>query len=177
MARTRTVVRRSFGGRRSPGRLTEWFGKAFASDTIALPAASFVIDSSLTATGVAKIPFTITRTIGLLSVMSDQNAAVEVPFGAFGMRVVSAKALATGPTAVPDPVTEVTDDGWYVYQPFSCEGTLSSNAGRPIMQFPFDSRAQRKVEDGDQVVAMMANASAADGLLYVLNLRFLVKLS
>ena len=176
MARNRgQVVRRSFS--RSPGRLTEWFGKVFVSDGVTLPASTFVIDSSLDATEKAKRPFTITRTVGLISVQSDQNVAVEIPFGALGMRVVSDKALATGATAVPDPVTQVSDDAWFLYQAFAAEGSASTNVGRPIMQYQFDSRAQRKVEDGEDLVIVVANASAADGLIYVLNFRVLVKLS
>ena len=176
MARSR-VMRRSSGFRRSPGRLTEWFGAPFTTQPVPLANSTFLLDSSLGATGLAKRPFTITRTIGLLSILSDQNAAVEVPFGAMGFQVVSEKAVATGVTAVPDPVTEVDDDAWFVYQAWCAEGTASTNAGRPIQQFPFDSRAQRKVEDGQNLAVVVANANNNSGAQYVLNYRILVKLS
>ena len=81
-----------------------------------LPANTFIIDGSMSAAELAKRPFTVTRTVGMISVQSDQNVAVEIPFGAFGMRVVSDKAVATGAAAIPDPVTQVSDDAWYVYQ-------------------------------------------------------------
>ena len=172
------VVRRSGGfTRRSPGRLTEWLARQFSTDGTVLPASSFFIDSSFGAPILAKRPFTITRVVGLLSVQSDQNVAVELPFGALGFAVVSEKASTTGVTAVPDPVTEGSSDLWHVYQSFAAEGSASTNVGRPLMQFPFDSRAQRKVQDGEDCVAVIANASAADGLIYTLNYRMLLKLS
>ena len=176
MARNR-VVRRSFGSRgRSSGRLTEWFGKVFATDNVVLAASSFVIDSSMDALEKAKRPFTIMRTVGSIWVNSDQVSATEQPMGAFGMMVVSEKAVTTGATAVPDPVTQVASDEWYVYQSFAASGANSAAYnGSQFIQF--DSRAQRKVQDGEDIVAMVANASAANGLFYILNFRFLVKLS
>ena len=176
MARNRNV-RRSFGGRTSPGRLTEWFGTVLAADFTTLAANTFAVNLVMTAAELAKRPFTITRVVGQLNIMSDQNVAVETPFGAYGGIVVSDKAVATGATAIPDPTTEVSSDGWFVYQPFAAEGSASTNVGRPLQRFMIDSRAQRKVEDGDQFVFMIGNASAADALLFQVNLRVLVKLS
>ena len=169
----RINVRRSFSGRRSPGRLTEWFAGVPAATVLLGNTFTF---TSLNAAGLAKRPFTITRSVGLLSVLSDQNAAAELPFGAMGMMVVSDKAVATGATAIPDPITEQASDMWFMYQAFSCEGTLSSNAGRPIQQFAFDSRAQRKVQQGEDVVIVWANGSV-DGMTFISNFRQLVKLS
>ena len=175
MARNR-VVRRSFG-RSSPGRLTEWFADPFASAEVTLVANTFIIFSSLTAAGLAKRPFTITRTVGLLACRSDQAAAIEFPNGAVGGMVVSEKAVATGATAVPDPVTEASSDEWFMYQQWVAGGEASTNAGFPVSQYMIDSRAQRKVQDGEDFVIMIANASAADAITFHLQLRFLVKLS
>ena len=176
MARNR-VARRSFGRSAGPRRLTEWVARTFNVDGIVLPANTFAIDSLFGAPVLAKRPFTITRVVGLLSVQSDQNVAVELPFGALGFAVVSDKAATTGVTAVPDPVTEGSSDLWHVYQSFSAEGSASTNVGRPLMQFPIDSRAQRKVQDGENCVAVIANASATDGLIFTLNYRILFKLA
>ena len=172
------VVRRSFGGgRRSPGRLTEWIGRGFNTDGVALAASTVVIDSSFNAAALAKLPFTITRVVGLLSIQSDQNAAIELVFGALGFAVVSDQAVAAGVASVPNPVTDVSSDLWHVYQSFAAEGSASTNVGRPIQHFAFDSRAQRKVEQGMDCVAVIANSSNTDGLTYVLNYRMLLKLS
>ena len=161
---------------RSSGRLTEWIGAPFVAAETGLAAATFVLDSSLSTLSLAKRPFTITRTIGTLWVGSDQLAGPEYPFGALGMQVVSDKAVATGATALPDPVTEVSDDRWFMYKAFAAYGGVVQGRGN-LHTFDFDSRAQRKVEDGDDIAVMMANSSATDGLEYILNYRILVKLS
>ena len=160
---------------RSPGRLTEWFASTFLTDTVALAANSFIITHSYDALELAKRPFTITRTLGTLWVFSDQQGALEFPFGALGMMVVSAKASTTGATAVLDPVTEGASDEWFQYSSFgSAQG---ATAQRKVMRMDFDSRAQRKVQDGEDFVSVLANSSGTDGLLFILNFRQLVKLS
>ena len=161
------------GGRQ---RLTEWQGSPNVTAFTTLPANTFLIFASLTVAELAKRPFTITRTVGTLFVRSDQTAAREFPFGAMGMMVVSEKAVTTGATAVPDPITEQESDEWYVYQAMASIGT-GSVAEPNIMSFPFDSRAQRKVQDGEDTVTVLANGSAAFGLDFYLNFRQLVKLS
>ena len=153
---------------RGPGRLTEWFGGQFVTDVTSLAANSFVITHVMSALELAKRPFTITRTVGSLFIASDQIAVEEFPFGAWGGMVVSSKAVATGATAV-------SSDEWFVYVSFAAQG--SAVRGSPFSEFKFDSRAQRKVQDGDEFVLVMANSSATDGLFFVLNLRILVKLS
>ena len=167
---------RTFPQRAGPRRLTEWFGLTFLGDVTSLPAASFVIAASLDATELPKRPFTITRTIGQLFISSDQVAANEWPFGALGGIVVSDKAIATGATAVPDPVTQVASDEWFLYEPFAVAG--AADAGfKKYQTFNFDSRAQRKVQDGEDIAFVISNSNATDGLFWVLMLRMLVKLS
>ncbi len=60
-------------------------------------------------------PFTIVRTRLLIFVQSDQAAAVEATFGAYGQAVVSDQVSAIGITAVPTPVTDLASDLWYVH--------------------------------------------------------------
>jgi len=178
MARNR-VVRRSGGlvRGRSVGRLTEWFGTVFSADFTPIAANTFLVQLVLTAAELAKRPFTITRTVGELVIRSDQAAAVEFPFGAVGGMVVSDKAVATGATAIPDPTTEVSSDEWFLYFPWGAPGDASTNVGQRPAHYPFDSRAQRKVVDGEQIVFVVGNANGTDGASFFLNLRMLVKLS
>ena len=150
---------------------------AYAADSTALAANTVIKHSSLDAAGFTKRPFTITRMVGLLSIQSDQNAAVETVFGALGACVVSEEAEIAGVAALPDPTTNPASDLWFLFQNFAAEGSSSTNVGRPIQNYQFDSRAQRKVEEGSDIVVMLANASAADGLLFILNYRILIKLS
>ena len=175
MARNR-MARRSFGFRSGPRRLTEWGARDFATDAIALAANTFVLDSVGNAAFLAALPLTIVRSVGLLSVSSDQNAAVETVIGSMGMLIASEKAVGLGAASLQDPVTDASSDSWFQYQAFAADGSASTNVGRRMYHFPFDSRAQRKVEEGSQLAILVANASATAGLEYVLNFRFLVKL-
>ncbi len=171
MARIRGARRAPLVGR-SQGRLTEWFSSRNATVGVTIPPASFVFDAVLTAAELAKRPFTITRTIGYISVSSDQVAAQEAPFGAIGMMVVSEKASVTGVTALPDPITEEVSDEWFLYKAWSASG--GPIEGRPVRVFEFDSRAQRKVQDGDTLVVMVANAHSTHGAIYTPKYRILV---
>ncbi len=176
MARNR-VVRRSFQGRRGSVRQTEWFGEVFQTGILTLTANTFQILSVLSATGLAKRPFTITRAVGALYVRSDQVAAIESPFGAFGGMVVSDKATTTGATAIPDPVTEVSSDEWFLYFQWFVGGNSTANAGKDWVIFPYDSRGQRKVQDGEDFVYVIANANTGHSVDFVFSGRTLVKLS
>ncbi len=158
----------------APRRQTEWLSLDFTGvNTVA--AATKLLVASLDSTELDKLPFTITRTIGLLSMRSDQTGAREMLHGALGATVVSERALTVGITALPDPVTENNADFWFLYTPWaiSVEATPS---GQGPMLYAFDSKAQRKVEEGDQVVFVMANQSASFGGQFTLQLRILIKL-
>ena len=124
----------------------------------------------------AKRPFTVTRTVGSLYVQSDQVAASENPFGSIGMMVVSDQAITTGITAVPDPVSQAASDGWFLYRSFGVQG--GPIGGQEVFEFKFDSRAQRKVEEGFDIAVVVGNsAAAALGIRFSINFRMLVKLS
>jgi len=75
-----------------------------------------VLLTSLGATLLALRPFTVVRTRGILSIQSDQAAAIENQFFAYGHCVVSDQATAIGVTAVPTPDTDDTSDLWFVYE-------------------------------------------------------------
>ena len=171
----RVIRGRSFAGRRSPGRLTEWLPSANITIFTQLGGGTFILDQTLTTAEKAKLPFTVTRTVGTIWVASDQFAAPELPFGAMGMMVVSDKASATGATAVPDPITEEGSDEWFTYQSFL--GYADAANGAPYTGYHFDSRAQRRVVDGEDIAVVVANARAGQDLRYVLKFRLLVKLS
>ena len=171
-------VRRSFSSaRRSPGRLTEWFFQDFQTGVLQLTANTFQVLTSLNAAGLAKLPFTVTRTVGSLYVRSDQVAAIEDPFGALGAMVVSQKAVTTGATAIPDPVSQGQSDEWFMYTTFYVGGNSTANAGRDWAVYHYDSRAQRKVKDGEQIVFVLANANTAHSVTFIHNMRMLIKLS
>ena len=156
--------------------MTEWLALAPPTATSTLSPSSKILVSSLTADEKNKLPFTITRTIGILTVLSDTVATKEVSNGAFSAAVVSQRAVTTGITALPDPVTEAGADFWFLYQPWSIIRQVSNNSGSVPFVMMFDSRAQRKVPEGSDIAFVMANASSAFTVEFAVSLRILVKL-
>ena len=108
----------------------------------------------------------VRRTRGWVHVTSDQSAAAELQLGSLGLVVVSDLALAAGAASIPGPVTDASDDGWFVWQPFvsrqAVSAVLTASAG-PLV-FEFDSKAMRRVEEGFGIAVMVENAHATFGL-------------
>ncbi len=119
---------------------------------------------------------TILRTIGSISVGSDQSAATEFQLGAVGFCLVTDTALAAGIASIPDPVTDVEDDIWFVHKSFSREflfGTAVGFAPDFMETFTFESRAKRIFHTGNSIAVVVANAHATHGLKFALNWRML----
>jgi len=105
----------------------------------------------------------VRRTRGLFSVASDQAAAGESQLGALGFIVVSDLAVAAGAASIPGPVTDASDDGWFVWVPFGQE-SIRAAGGPQSFQYEFDSKAMRRVEEGFAIAIMVENAHATEGL-------------
>jgi len=171
--------RRFNTGRRfaqGPRRQTEWLGLGLAQPS-ALGTSAKLLVGSLDATEKDKLPFTITRTIGQIMVRSDQFAASEDPFGALGATVVTDRAVTVGITALPDPITEVNADYWFLFQNWHASALIGAGGGvGGVYVINFDSRAQRKVEEGEDIVFILANGSTTAGMSFHLSFRMLIKL-
>ena len=164
--------------RRMPGprRNTEWLALEYSGTENALPGASRVQIASLDATEKGKLPFTVTRTIGNLWVRSDQVAASEQVFGALGACIVNDAANTIGITALPDPVTDFASDVWFLYVPFAASFQFTGLTEQ-IYYRQFDSKAQRKVQEGEDIVFTIANAAGGGiGLEWNVQFRMLIKL-
>ncbi len=100
---------------------------------------------------------TMLRTRGRFSVLP--GAASEQFLGAWGAVVVTDLAVAAGVASLPGPFTDASDDGWFVWEPFS----VAETAATISEQYEFDSKAQRRVEEGSTiaVVCEAATGSAA----------------
>ena len=97
------------------------------------------------------------------------------------MAVVSDQAEAIGVTAVPTPITDMASDLWFVHQLLYNEFTFADATGfedRGQEQYVIDSKAMRKVEDGEDVVVVGESASGAGtgGFVMAVGGRVLVKL-
>ncbi len=170
-------IRRGFS-RTPPSmrRKTVWIGSFDVTGMTTLAAGAAVLDQSFLAT--AQSPFTVTRTRGFVFVKSDQEANTETPFGALGMMVVRDPAAAAGVASVPTPITEEEDEGWFVWQPFVTDITVSSAIGiiNGGTLYQFDSKAQRKMAQGDTLIVSLENGSATHGLQYLTKFRILLKI-
>ncbi len=119
---------------------------------------------------------TILRVVGQVSVSSDQQAVSEDQIGAIGMCIVTDTAVATGITAVPDPVTDVNDDIWFMYQSFSQQMRFGTSVGlHPdwATNYQIDSKAKRIVQSGETIIVVAANAHASHSLQIAFSIRVL----
>ena len=104
---------------------------------------------------------TIRRTRGIITVRSDNTAALEFQVGAFGLVVVNDLAAGVGASAIPGPVTDASDDGWFVWQPIAQASWTGISGAAEGHVYEFDSKAMRRVEQGFQVAVMVEQTSGA----------------
>jgi len=159
-------------------RETEWFFMPQANTTIAAASTATLI-RSLNAAALALRPFTIVREHFFLSLQSDQAVATEDQQVGFGACVVSDQASAIGVTAVPTPLTDLGSDLWMLWTFLQSSLLFSDATG--IMQFvghrrDVDSRAMRKVIDGQDYINVAETPSTSLGLTLTSIGRVLVKL-
>jgi len=175
MARSNQVVRRSFRG---PRRETKWIEIA-PTVTKLSTASTAAIFTGLSATDLALRPFTIIRTRVNLHIASDQEINDELQNAAFGIAIVSDQALAIGVTAVPTPFTDIGSDLWFAHQIMTSRfllGTAVGFSGDFGMEKDLDSKAMRKVEEGQDVSISIETSSISAGCDFVKSGRLLIKL-
>ncbi len=177
MARRFTGARtfRGAARRRQP---TNWARSvAAAYVTIPLSSKALITTVLLSNPGIGE---TVRRTRGVLSVVSDQSASLEVQLGAFGMVVVNDLAVAAGAASIPGPVTDASDDGWFVWLPIMQTGAAPAGGGATQslpQRYEFDSKAMRRVEEGFAIALMIENSSATNGLAVACGISILTSLS
>ncbi len=87
--------------------------------------------------------------------------------GAFGFAVVTDAAFTAGAASIPGPVTEASDDVWFMWQPLMTFTEFKDSTGEQIVQpLPFDSKAKRVVETGRRIVLMVENAHATQAFTF-----------
>ncbi len=158
-------------------RESRWFEDVPVQSALSA-ASTAVIQLSLSAEELALRPFTVVRTRGVLFVRSDQQAATETYQAAVGDCVVSEQALAIGVTAVPTPMTDRGSDLWYLFEEVAGIFTFGSAVGfiEGGRTKYFDSRAMRKVEDGQDLIRVVETSSLSSGVFAYTAGRLLIKL-
>ncbi len=119
---------------------------------------------------------TILRTVGLISVKSDQVAGSESQIGSFGMIVVSTNALTAGAASIPGPVTDIGNDGWFLYRSFINDVVVFDGTGVQSsydQKYEFNSKGKRIIQSGQAVAVMVENAHATTGLSIAVTIRML----
>ena len=158
------------GRRRAP---SNW-ARSVSTALLTIPAASKVLVATVALSNPG-IGETVRRTRGVISLASDQNIASEVQFGAFGFIVVNDLAIAAGVASIPGPVTDASDDGWFVWQPYVFR---QSGAGDTrLRMIEFDSKAMRRIEEGFTVAIVAENSHATQGQLFQCGFSLLSSLS
>ncbi len=173
MARKSGFIRRDGRMRRE----TQWL--FYTSNDVVLAAASTAsVRSSLNAAALALRPFTVIRTRGHWGVKSDQAGASEQYSASMGWVVVSDQASTVGVTAVPTPETDRGSDLWYVYESMAGEFIFISGVGvfEAGHWSDFDSRAARKVEEGQDINVIVESSAISSGCEVFSGARFLIKL-
>ncbi len=113
---------------------------------------------------------------------TDQAAGAvvtEEAYGAVGFAVVSEQASVAGAASVPGPITNEDSELWFVWQALWAQSYVATIAGfesAPGRVFDFDSKAMRKIEEGDAIVVVFENADDAHGMIIEIKYRMLIKL-
>ncbi len=172
------MARRTFRTRmlERHGRQTFWFSGGHV-DTVLAAASNATLVSSLNAAALALRPFTVVRTRGFVNIATDQQAATEAQSGAWGVIVVSDQAVAIGVTAVPTPVSD-DQSNWLAYESMAnrflfTTGVAYIQSGRERI---VDSKAMRKVTEGQDVISVVESSAISNGLIFSTYFRMLIKL-
>ena len=162
----------------SAGRKTFWLG-GVVTKTLLSSASQAALLTTLNAAALALRPFTIVRTRGWWSFLTDNVTASEDQVAHYGEIVVSDQAVAIGVTAVPTPATD-NQSGFHVYDSAAQSSSLLSSVGlNPDMQphrYQFDSKAMRKVEEGQDLISVVETDALSLGLSVFTFSRTLIKL-
>ncbi len=174
MAFRSNVNRVSFSRGRSK-RKTFWIG--FDIQGFTMTAAGGVITHSLNAAALALRPFTIVRTHFEMYIFSDQIIATENQMAAYGLAVVSDEASVAGVASIPTPATEISSSLWFAHQVLLNSFFFSSNVGlgHHGTRYTIDSKAMRKVEIGQDIVAVAELDASGQGLTMLVGGRILCK--
>ena len=158
-------------------RKTKWFQGLESAAFTNIAANSLVFQQGLSGT-LNDAPFTAVRTRGILAVGSDQEAADEFQHVMFGQAVISDQAVAIGVTAMPTPRTDSGSDLFFVFEFIANDFRFGDATGfvTGVQERVIDSRAMRKVEDGQDVISVIEAGVVGQGSSVQTFTRLLVKL-
>ncbi len=151
---------------------TDWTRTVFTAETV-IPAATKVLMVSYVP---LESEVTVRRSIVSMNIRSDQAAATELQVGALGMHVANDNAIAAGAASLLGPSTDRSDDAWFLWAPIMQAYVFGSavgfeNAGGRL--YSVDSRAQRRIQEGQSIAVMVENAHATHAFSILLGISVL----
>jgi len=168
------AARRTFSRGRAPSvrRGTDWVRLQLSTPVLVAAATKVLVATVVLAN--PGITETVIRIIGRFSLSSGEAAAVLDVNGAFGFIVINDLAVAAGAASIPGPVTDASDDGWFVWEPFN----LTTNSGVVNTDMErFESKGARRVEEGFTMALMCENAHATVDLEFNIGFSILTKVN
>ena len=174
MARKSGFVRRNNVMRRA----TEWVGISEAGTSLVAANTAAIVNSGNVPLQTLA-PFTIIRTRISWHCRSDQTGADEDYQVALGFAVVRQSAIAAGIASLPTPFTELGDDGWWLHHIITSRFEFVTGTGFNPDAGIFehvDSKAMRRVSDGENIVMILENSSLGGGSDNLTAGRVLIKL-
>jgi len=137
--------------RAGPRRKTTWFGGPGGTVETSFSASGVAFVGSAVTPAAGQEDGTIVRTRGLVDIFLNDGVTSDGDgyFGAVGIGLATAAAVAAGVASVPTPITELFWDGWLWHSFFSVHGS-ATDAGSPsrAQRLVIDSKAMRKFETG-----------------------------
>ena len=157
-----------------------WLAGAWGNATLATNSTTLL--TVLTAGALALRPFTIVRTRGILWMSSDQDppGTNENQTLIYGEIVVTEAASAAGIGSIPTLESDSASD-FHVFEPMLGHEEFASAVGFQTNSgviHRFDSKAMRKVDQGDDLVSVaeVANTPISEGVVFRDWSRALIKL-
>ncbi len=143
----------------------DWSGEQIAGSVLA--ANTKLLLATIVPSGVDQ---TIRRTHVQVSWSTDQSAAVEAPTGAIGIGVFNDTAVAAGIASLPDPITDIGDSVWMMFQ-FLTVRVREGTGALLDRVWDIDTKAMRKLPLGKTAALIIVNAHATVGAVQQASLR------
>ena len=145
-----------FRSRTTSRRRTTWgLGPGLITSQNAVSSSSTFLVGAQTAEATVD-GLTIVRIRGMISLSLGLATAAQDGFsGAFGICIVTQNAAGVGVTAMPEPVTDLSWNGWLWHQFFAFQSGVVSSSSNPgpkdMLHIEIDSKAMRKIRVTDNV--------------------------
>ena len=166
------------GTRSTPRRLTSW--EAGVGGGAPVTESATVTKFLGSALAFSTDGLTLVRTRGeFVANLTAASAAANGYFGAVGIGLATAAAVAVGITAVPTPITEQGWDGWIWWSPiYAFSGRADEvEGGLANQRMVIDTKGMRKVKEEDSLYAAIEITEVGAASLFVaLDCRMLFKL-